>query len=133
MRENGLVDCLYTGEFITTLSYIRKIRICRFQACKKCGENNKIKSKGAYRSSMLSSGKYQYKTTCEHYTDCQAGEHEGYAIIGRERFGQKAYVLKDVTVSRDCAVLMAQIMNNHQVDLCQMRDVTEDLLATLKS
>jgi len=42
-------------------------------------------------------------------------------------------VLKDVTVSRDCADLMARIMNNNQVDLCQMQDVTEDLLATLKS
>lgn len=95
--------------------------------------NKKSITEGAYQITMISFGKYQYKAACEQYSDCQAGEHEGYAIVGKERFGRKACVLKDVTVSRDCADLMARIMNNNQVDLCQMQDVTEDLLATLKS
>jgi hypothetical protein len=66
------------------------------------------------------------------YNNCQAGEHEGYAIIGRERFKRGICMLPDVTTSREAADKLVELMNNHQVDLCQMRDVTEDLLATLK-
>lgn len=79
---------------------------------------------------MLSFGKYQYKTTCEQYADCQAGDHEGYAIIGRERFGKRTCVIRDLTVSRDHADMIARIMNNNQVSLCQMQDVAEDLIAS---
>ncbi len=78
---------------------------------------------------MMSFGKYQYMTTCEKYTDCQAGAHEGYAIIGRERFKRGVLLLSDVTTSREAAEAMVQLMNKNQVDLCQMRDVTEDMLA----
>jgi len=80
---------------------------------------------------MLNLGKYQYKTACRQYADCQAGTHEGYAIIGRERFKRGNCLLPDVTTSRKAADQLVHLMNNHQVDLCQMRDVAEDLLATI--
>lgn len=79
----------------------------------------------------MSFGKYQYKTACEMYTDCQAGSHEGYAIIGRERFRRGICMLRDVTTSRETADKLVKLMNNNQVDLCHMQDVTEDLLATI--
>ncbi len=80
---------------------------------------------------MLSFGKFQYKTACEKYTDCQAGSHEGYAIIGRERFRSGICMLRDVTTSRDTADTLVDLMNSNQVDLCQMQEITEDLLATI--
>ena len=80
---------------------------------------------------MLNFGKYQYKTAYQKYTNCQAGEHDGYAILGRERFGRKTCVLADVTVSQEVADRIVRMMNTHQVDLCHMQDVTEDLLATV--
>lgn len=79
---------------------------------------------------MLNFGKYQYSMSCEKYTNCQAGEHEGYAIISRERFKRGVCSLSDVTTSRETAEKLVQLMNNNQVDLCHMQDVTEDLLAT---
>ena len=81
---------------------------------------------------MLNFGKYQYKTTCQKYTNCQEGEHEGYALVGRERFGRKTCMLADVTVSREVADRMVRMMNSHQVDLCQMQDVAEDLLVAVE-
>ncbi|HOP12115.1 MAG TPA: DUF6514 family protein [Oscillospiraceae bacterium] len=80
---------------------------------------------------MLNFGKYQYKTACEKYTNCQAGEHEGYAIIGRERFKRGICMLQDVTTSRETADKLVQLMNSNQVDLCHMQDVTEDLLVVV--
>ncbi|MPN54809.1 hypothetical protein SDC9_202486 [bioreactor metagenome] len=80
----------------------------------------------------MSMGKYQYSTSCEMYNNCQAGEHEGYSIIGRERFKKGVCMLPDVTTSREAADKLVDLMNSYQVDLCQMRDVTEDLLDTLK-
>ena len=76
----------------------------------------------------MTMGKYQYSTCSEMYNNCHAGEHEGYAIIGRERFKRGTCMLPDVTTSREAAEKLVDLMNNNQVDLCQMRDVAEDLI-----
>jgi len=91
--------------------------------------NNK---EGAFQGFMLSFGKYRYTTACEIYANGESGEHEGYAIIGRQRFKRGVCMLRDVTTSREAADKLVEIVNSNQVDLCHMQDVTEDLLTTLK-
>ncbi|HNX13355.1 MAG TPA: hypothetical protein PK854_00925 [Oscillospiraceae bacterium] len=40
-------------------------------------------------------------------------------------------MLRDVTTSRETADTLVDLMNSNQVDLCQMQEITEDLLATI--